>query len=79
MDYAEQFLCQIDLSSLLELAIDKDILFTIIDQNQQQARDNCSRVGTIITSKPSYQPIDTIRNFFLLAYYVRHSNEHEYN
>jgi hypothetical protein len=44
MDYAQQFLCQINLPSLIELAINKDILWIIIDQNQQQARDNCSRV-----------------------------------
>ncbi|CAF2749896.1 unnamed protein product [Rotaria sp. Silwood2] len=75
MDYAQQFLCQIHLPSLIELAINKDILLTIIDENQQQARDNCSRVGTIRTSKPSYESIDIIENFFPLAYYVKHSNE----
>ncbi|CAF3952241.1 unnamed protein product, partial [Rotaria sordida] len=53
IDYAQQFLCQIHLPSLIELVINKDILLTIIDENQQQARDNCSRVGTIRTSKPS--------------------------
>ncbi|CAF3033751.1 unnamed protein product [Rotaria sp. Silwood2] len=72
MDYAQQFLCQIHLPSLIELAINKDILLTIIDENQQQARDNCSRVGTIRTSKPSYESIDIIENFFPLAYYVKH-------
>jgi hypothetical protein len=75
MDYAQQFLCQIHLCSLIELAINKDILLTIIDQNQQQARDNCSRVGRILTSKPSFDSIHAIRNFFPLAYYVKHSEE----
>ena len=75
MDYAQQFLCQIPLPSLIELAIDKNILFRIIAQNQEQARDNCSRVGTIRTSEPSYQSIDVIRNFFPLAYYMKHYKE----
>ncbi|CAF1100941.1 unnamed protein product [Rotaria sordida] len=75
IDYAQQFLCQIHLPSLIELVINKDILLTIIDENQQQARDNCSRVGTIRTSKPSYESIDIIENFFPLAYYVKHPNE----
>jgi len=64
LDYAEQFLSQIQLPSLIELFIDKEILFKIIAQNQQPARDNCSRVGIIRTSTPSYQSIDTIQNFF---------------
>ncbi|CAF2584827.1 unnamed protein product [Rotaria sp. Silwood2] len=75
IDYAEQLICQIHLPSLIELAINKDILFTIISQNQLQARDNCSRVGTLRTSKPSYESICTIQNFFPLAYYVKHEKE----
>jgi hypothetical protein len=73
--YAEQLICQTNLPSLIELAIDNDVLFKIIDQNQQQARDNCSRIGTILTSKKCYESIDTIRNFFSLAYYVKHGGE----
>jgi hypothetical protein len=68
IDYAEQRICQTNLPSLIELAIDNDILFKIIDQNQQQARDSCSRFGTILTSKKCYESIDTIRNFFLQAH-----------
>jgi hypothetical protein len=75
MDYAEQFLYQIHLPSLIELAINKDVLLKIIAENDQQARENCSRVGTLLTSKPSYQSIDAIRNFFPLAHYVKHRNE----
>jgi len=74
MDYAEQFLSQIHLS-LIELVINKDILLKIIAENDQQARENCSRVGTLLTSKPSYESIDAIRNFFPLAHYVKHRNE----
>jgi hypothetical protein len=75
MDYAQQFLCQINLPSLIELAVNRDILFRINDQNQQQARDNCSRVGTILTSEPCFQLINHIRKFFPLAYYVKHLKE----
>ncbi|CAF3822736.1 unnamed protein product, partial [Rotaria sp. Silwood1] len=42
MDYAEQFLHRSHLPCLIELAINKYILLTIIAQDQQQARDNCS-------------------------------------
>ena len=75
MDYAELSLCQLYLPSLIELAINKDILLKIISQNQEQARINASRVGTLITSQSSYESIDAIRNFFPLAYYVNHVTE----
>ncbi|CAF4004142.1 unnamed protein product [Rotaria sordida] len=69
IDYAEEFLCQIHLPSLIELAINKDMLLKIISQNQQQARHNCSKVARLLTSKSSHQSIDTIRNFFPQADY----------
>ncbi|CAF3503041.1 unnamed protein product [Rotaria sp. Silwood1] len=72
MDYAELFLYEIHLSSLIELAIDKDILFTIIGQNQQRTSDNCSRLGIIHTSNPSYESIDAIQKFFPRAHYIKH-------
>jgi hypothetical protein len=75
MDYAKKFLYQIHLSSLIELTINKDILLRIIDENHKQARDNFSKVGTILTSKPSYELIDMIQNFFPLAHYVKHYEE----
>jgi len=75
MNYAELFLCQIQHSALIELVIDKDILLKIIAENHQQARDNCSRIGSLITSKPSYESIDVIQNFFPVAHYVKHYNE----
>ena len=75
IDYAQLFLCQINLPSLIEFAINKDIMFNIIEQNQQKARDNCSTVGTILTTEPCYQSINIIRNFFPLAHYVKHSTE----
>jgi len=75
MDYADLFLCQIQLSALIELAIDKDILLTIIDQNHQQARDNCSRVGILLTSKLSDESRDLIQNFFPFAGYIEYYDE----
>jgi len=72
IDYAQLFLYEIHLSSLIELAIDKDILFTMITQNQQRTSDNCSRVEIIQTSNPSYESIDAIRKFFPRAYYIKH-------
>ncbi|CAF1406142.1 unnamed protein product [Adineta ricciae] len=75
MDYAEQFLCQIHHSSLVELAINKEILLAIIEQNHPQARDNCSRIGSLLTSKPSYEIIDKIEEFFPVAEYFKHIKE----
>ncbi|CAF1300919.1 unnamed protein product [Adineta steineri] len=75
INYAEQIFYQSHLPALIELAIDKDILLTIMDQNQQQAKDNCSRVNRLLTSKPSYESRDAIRNFFPLAFYVKHFDE----
>jgi hypothetical protein len=67
MDYADLFLCQLHLPSLIELAINNDILLKILSQNQEQARINASRVGTLITTQPSDESINGIRNFFPLA------------
>ncbi len=75
MDYADLFLCQIELSALIELAIDKDILLTIITQNHQQARDNCSKVGTLVTYETSDESRYLIQNFFPVAEYIRYLNE----
>ena len=75
IDYDKQLICQINLPSLIELAINKDILFTIISENRQHTRDNCSRVEILRSSKPSYESIYTIRNFSPLAYYVKHKEE----
>jgi len=75
MDYAEQFLYKIHLPYQIELAINKDILLTIITQKRQQAGDNCSKVARLLTSESSYELINTIRNFFPLAQYVKHKKE----
>lgn len=50
LNYAEQFLYQIHLTSLIKLAI-------------KQAVSNRSRMVTLFIFEPSYESIDTIRNF----------------
>jgi hypothetical protein len=72
MDYAEQFLCRTRLACLIELAIDNDMLLAIITQNQQQARDNCSRVEMLRTPKRFNDSIDVVRNFFPLAFNLKY-------
>jgi hypothetical protein len=75
MNYAEQFLCRTHLPCLIELAIHKDILLAIIAQDQQQARDNCSRVAALRTSEPIYDSIDAVQNFFPPGSYLKHPKE----
>ncbi|UJR17976.1 hypothetical protein I4U23_004876 [Adineta vaga] len=65
-NYAEQLLCRADLPYLVELAIDNDILLTIIDQNQQRTRDNCSHVEVLRTLQSSFDVSKEIQNFFPL-------------
>jgi len=72
INYAEQLLSQTYLPCLNELAIDNDILLAIIDQDQHQTRDNCSRVERLLTSKPLYNSLNPIRNYFPPDSYVQH-------
>ncbi|CAF3726374.1 unnamed protein product [Rotaria sordida] len=69
MDYAEQFLYRSHLPSLIELAIHEDILLAIITQDQQQARNNCSKVEHLVTLETLDDSIDAVRNFFPLAFH----------
>jgi hypothetical protein len=71
-DYAEQLLYRSYLPSLVELAINNNILLKIIAQDQQQAKDNCSRVRTLRTSDPFNHSIDTLTNFFPPNSFVQH-------
>lgn len=72
MDYMKQFLYEFHLPSLIELAFDKHLLFTVFAQNQQRTSDICSRIRIIHTSKPSYQSIHTIQSYFPHAHYIKH-------
>jgi len=55
MDYGEQLLCRARLPHLVELVICNDVLSTIIDQDNQQARDNCSNVETLFIVQPEIE------------------------
>ncbi|CAF4399062.1 unnamed protein product [Rotaria socialis] len=63
LDYAKQLLCRTHRPCLVELAIDNDILLKIITQDQQQTKDNCSRVETLRTWKPLYHSADVLQDF----------------
>ncbi|CAF0789076.1 unnamed protein product [Rotaria sordida] len=63
-DYAEQLLYRSYLPCLIELAIRNNVLLTIINQNQQQVKDNCSKVETLIIVEPWAYPNSTHINFF---------------
>ena len=67
VNYAEQFLYRMNLSSLIELVLGRDILWRIIAEKDERARQNCSRVGTLHTFIPSDESNDLISNFFPLA------------
>jgi hypothetical protein len=63
-DYVEQLLCRTYLPCLIELLIRNDLLSTIINQNQQQVKDNCSKVETLIIVEPWIHPMTIDKNFF---------------
>ncbi|CAF4845617.1 unnamed protein product, partial [Rotaria sp. Silwood2] len=44
LNYAEQLLCQSGLPCLIELVIRNNAPWAIIDPNQQQVREECSKV-----------------------------------
>jgi len=63
-DYVEQLLYRSYLPCLIELVIRNDFLLTIINQNQQQVKDNCSKIETLITVEPWTYPNSTLLKFF---------------
>jgi hypothetical protein len=64
VDYAEQLLCRSYLPCLVELVIHNNALSTIINQNNQQARNNCSTVETLQIVEPWIEPTSVHLNFF---------------
>jgi hypothetical protein len=64
MDYGEQLLCGARLPHLVELVICNDVLLTIIDQDNQQARDNCSNVETLFFVEPEIELTSIHLKFF---------------
>jgi hypothetical protein len=52
MDYGEQLLCRARLPYLVKLVVCNDVLSTIIEQDNQQARNSCSKVETLFIVEP---------------------------
>jgi hypothetical protein len=48
----------------VELVIRNDVLLTIINQDQQKAKDNCSKVETLITVESWIEPTIVHLSFF---------------
>jgi hypothetical protein len=74
INYAEQMLSRTSLPCLNELAIDNDILLSMIAQDQHQTRDNCSRVERLLTSEPLSDSLNIIQNYFPPDSYEQHPN-----
>lgn len=74
INYAEELLTRTSLPCLKELAIDNDILLAFVAQDEDQARENCSRVERLLTSEPFYHPLNIIKNYFQPHVYERHPN-----
>jgi hypothetical protein len=68
MDYGEQLLCRSHLPHLVELVIRNDVLLTIIDQDNQQARNNCSNVETLFIVEPWIEQTSVHFKFFPKLY-----------
>ena len=64
VDYAEQLLCRSYLPCLIELVIRHNALSTIIDENNQQAKKNCSKVETLQLVEPWIEPTSVHLEFF---------------
>ncbi|CAF0997565.1 unnamed protein product [Rotaria sordida] len=64
VNYAKQLLCQSYLPCLIELVIRNNALSTIIDQNNQQSRNNCSKVETLQIVEPWIEPTTVNLKFF---------------
>ncbi|CAF3333006.1 unnamed protein product [Rotaria sp. Silwood1] len=75
-DYVQQLLYRTYLPCLIELVIRNDFALTIINQNQQQVKNNCSKVQTLITVEPWTYPNDTYQKFFpnLVVFHKRMLN-----
>ncbi|CAF1044018.1 unnamed protein product [Rotaria sordida] len=68
IDYGEQLLCRTHLPNLVELVIRNDVLLTIVAQDNQQARNNCSNVETLFIVEPWIEPTNVHFKFFPKLY-----------
>ncbi|CAF3738906.1 unnamed protein product [Rotaria sp. Silwood1] len=64
VDYAKQLLCRSCLPCLVKLIIYNDSLSAVIADNNQQARENCSKVASLQIIEPWIEPTSDQLNFF---------------
>jgi len=64
MDYGEQLLCRSDPPDLVELVIDNDVLSIIINENNEQAIKNWSKVERLFIVEGWIEPTAFHFNFF---------------
>jgi hypothetical protein len=64
VDYAEQLLCRSRLPCLVQLIIRNDSLLVVIAEDNQQARENCSKVESLQIIEPWIKPTSDQLNFF---------------
>jgi hypothetical protein len=64
LDYGEQLLCRSRLPQLVELVIRNEVLTTIINQDNEQARHNCSKVETLYIVEPWIERTNFHLKFF---------------
>jgi hypothetical protein len=67
LNYAEQLLCRSRLPCLVELVIHYNSLLAVMVDNNQQARDNCSKVERLQIVKPWIKPTRFHLKFFPLV------------
>ena len=68
-DYVEQFLCRSYLPCLSELVIRNNLLVEIIERKEQEIKNNCSKVETLITVEPWILPLRYKKYFPNLVYH----------
>ena len=67
VNYAEEMLCRCRLPYLAELVIRSEPLLTVINQDHEQARDNCSHVELLRTPTADIEESSAVRTFFPLG------------
>ena len=78
-DYVEQFLCRSYLPCLIQLVIRNDLLVEIIKRKEQEIKNNCSKIETLITLEPWIYP-SCYRKYFpnLVTHFERMVNNRLY-
>ncbi len=73
--YADQLLCRCRLPRLVELIICNDSLLLTIAKDNQQARENCSKVEILQVVEPWMEPTSAQLNFFPLVSILLNSSK----